>query len=135
MRNPFSIIGKSMLMLLLICGAALCVQVLSFSTINDESDVDHQLRFNESYKIFSLNMPTDLDFCGERVPMELLDVRERLDRELLVNTYWQSSSLLAHKRANRWFPVIEKILKREGVPDDMKYIPLTSKSRSSSSSM
>lgn len=124
MRNPLNIIGKSMLMLLLISGGVLCIRILSFSATTHESDVDHQLRFNESYRIFSLNLPAQLDFCGERVPMELIDVRERLDRELLVNTYWQSSSLLAHKRANRWFPLIEKILQREGVPDDMKYIPL-----------
>ncbi|MBS1570562.1 MAG: lytic transglycosylase domain-containing protein [Bacteroidetes bacterium] len=124
MRKHLSIIGKSLLMALLIGAGAACIQVFTFSTSAGESDVDHQLRFNEGYKIFSLNLPTNLDFCGEHVPLEQLDVRERLDRELLVNTYWQSNSLLAHKRANRWFPVIEPILKREGVPDDMKYIPL-----------
>ncbi len=124
MRNQLPFIGKSVLMLLLICCGAICLQVFSFGTIVNESDVDHQLRFNESYKIFSLNLPSRMEFCGEQVPLEQLDVRERLDRELLVNTYWQSSSLLAHKRANRWFPVIEAILKREGIPDDMKYLPL-----------
>lgn len=124
MRKHLPFIGKSLLMALLIAAGAACIQVFTFSTSGGESDVDHQLRFNEGYKIFSLNLPSNLDFCGEHVPMEQLDVRERLDRELLVNTYWQSNSLLAHKRANRWFPVIEPILKREGVPDDMKYIPL-----------
>jgi hypothetical protein len=119
-----SLIGKSLLMLLLVSVGVLCVKVLTFSTGDGDTDVDHQLRFNESYRIFSLNLPKEMEFCGEQVPMNLLDVRERLDRELLVNTYWQSSSLLAHKRANRWFPVIEPILEREGVPDDMKYIPL-----------
>lgn len=124
MPKPFSTIGKSLLMLLLISGGAICLQVFTFSSTAGSSDVEHQLRFNEGYKIFSLNLPAHINFCGEPVPMDLLDVRERLDRELLVNTYWQSSSLLAHKRANRWFPVIEPILKREGVPDDMKYLPL-----------
>lgn len=124
MRKFVPFIGKSLLMMLLISAGAVCIQVFTFSTSAGESDLDHQLRFTEGYKIFSLNLPTNLDFCGEHVPMEQLDVRERLDRELLVNTYWQSNSLLAHKRAHRWFPVIEPILKREGVPDDMKYIPL-----------
>ncbi len=123
MRNP-SIIGKSLLMLLFICGAALALHLLTFSVSSSETDLDHQRRFNESYSIFSLSLPSQLTFCNESVPLELLDVRERLDRELLVNTYWQSNSLLAHKRANRWFPLIESILKREGVPEDMKYIPM-----------
>lgn len=123
MRNP-SFISKSLLMLLFLSAAALALHVLTFSTSSSETDLDHQRRFNESYNIFSLNLPSQLTFCNEPVPLELIDVRERLDRELLVNTYWQSSSLLAHKRANRWFPLIESILKREGVPEDMKYIPL-----------
>jgi hypothetical protein len=124
MRKFLPFIGKTLLMVFLICGGAACIHVFTFSTNGGESDLDHQLRFNDGYKIFSLNLPTNLEFCGEKVPMDQLDVRERLDRELLVNTYWQSNSLLAHKRANRWFPIIEPILKREGVPDDMKYIPL-----------
>lgn len=124
MRSPLHLAGKSLLLLLfLICGG-IALQLFSFSTDPDETDLVYQRRFNESYAIFSLNLPTDLSFCGEKVPMELLDVRERLDRELLVNTYWQSNSLLAHKRANRWFPIIEEILRREGLPDDLKYIPL-----------
>lgn len=50
------------------------------------------------------------------------DARERLDRELSVNAYWQSNTLLNLKKANRYFPVIEPILRREGVPDDFKYL-------------
>ncbi len=124
MRPFFNLAGKTLLLVLLIGGAAMAIQLFTYSTAPSDSDLVYQRRFNENYNIFSLNLPTNLEFCGERVPLEMLDVRERLDRELLVNTYWQSNSLLAHKRANRWFPVIEPILKREGVPDDMKYIPL-----------
>lgn len=98
------------------------VNLLTFSTTATDSDLDHQRVFNDGYKVFSLTLPEQLTFCGEEVPLERLDVRERLDRELLVNTYWQSNTLLAHKRANRWFPLIEDVLKREGVPDDMKYL-------------
>lgn len=96
--------------------------IASFSTEEKEVDRSYQRYFNDNYKIFSLNLPTELSFAGERVPLEALDVREKLDRELLVNTYWQSQSLLFHKRANRWFPVIEPILAEEGVPDDFKYL-------------
>ena len=72
--------------------------------------------------ILVLNIPKDLNFAGEKVPINNFDVRESLDRELLVNTYYQSQTLLMHKRANRWFPVIEPILKRNNVPDDFKYL-------------
>lgn len=96
--------------------------ILSFSTEKASVDPSYQKYFNENYKIFSLNTPAQLEFAGEAVPLEILDVREKLDRELLVNTYWQSQSLLFHKRANRWFPVIEPILKAKGVPDDFKYL-------------
>ena len=73
-------------------------------------------------KIYSPPIPEELEFCGERVPLEDFDVRERVDREFLVNTYWHSATLLYLKRANRWFPVIEPILKQNGIPDDFKYM-------------
>jgi hypothetical protein len=116
--------SRGLLLVLAISAGALLVQLFSFGIAAGTSDLDHQRNFNDSYKIFSLTLPSELSFCGEQVPLGKLDVRERLDRELLVNTYWQSNSLLAHKRATRWFPVIEPILVREGVPDDIKYLAL-----------
>lgn len=69
--------------------------------------------------------PVDLnkqfDWAGEVMP-DNIDTKERLDRELLVNAYWQSSTLLNLKAANRYFPTIERILAEEGVPDDFKYL-------------
>lgn len=122
MRPLIPLLAKTGLLAVSVMGAAILVETFAFGLAADGTD--HQRQFQESYKVFSLTLPHDMAFCGEPVPLDLLDVRERLDRELLVNTYWQSSSLLAHKRANRWFPVIEPILARNGVPDDMKYIPL-----------
>ena len=74
------------------------------------------------YRVYALKTPENISFCDEQVPLELLDVRERLDRELLVNTYWQSNMLLLIKRSYRFFPLIEKILKEEEVPQDFKYL-------------
>ena len=74
------------------------------------------------YRVYALKTPENISFCNEEVPLELLDVRERLDRELLVNTYWQSNMLLLIKRSYRFFPLIEKILKEEDVPQDFKYL-------------
>lgn len=110
------------LWLLLLFAGSLGMHLLTYSTFVVDNDLDHQRNFNDGYKVFALTLPNELTFCDETVPLERLDVRERLDRELLVNTYWQSNTLLAHKRAARWFPMIEGILKEENVPDDLKYI-------------
>ncbi|MBL6666191.1 MAG: lytic transglycosylase domain-containing protein [Flavobacteriaceae bacterium] len=75
-----------------------------------------------SYKVYALELPDSLSFAGENVPLHSPDLKERLDRELLVNTYWQSNMMLLLKRANKYFPTIEKILKEEGVPTDLKYL-------------
>ena len=73
-------------------------------------------------KIELVGLPTVIDFAGEDTPLNIVDVRERLDREMLINTNLHSSTTLILKRANRAFPVIEPILKKYGVPDDFKYL-------------
>lgn len=78
--------------------------------------------FPQNYRIISPEVPKEIYFAGERIPTENFEVFERIDRELLVNTYWHSATILAMKRANRWFPVIEPILKKYNVPDDFKYL-------------
>lgn len=93
----------------------------AFSNHREEKTDDY---VNSNYKIFGLNIPKNLNFAGEKVPQNDFSIKESLDRELLVNTYWQSNALLLFKRANRWFPVIEPILKRNNIPDDFKYIAL-----------
>lgn len=98
-----------------------------FSFINTstkEDDVLYKEAFKKNYKIYTPILDDSLYFASERVPMEIFHVRERYDRELLVNTYWQSNTILMLKRANRWFPVIEPILKEEGIPDDFKYLAM-----------
>ncbi len=72
----------------------------------------------------SFRIPTEMSFAGERVPLHITDVRERLDRELQINSYLHSSTLFIIKRANRWLPEFEKILKENGIPEDFKYLPL-----------
>lgn len=62
------------------------------------------------------------DFCGEKIPIEDIDVRERIDRELIINTNLHSATTLVIKRANKIFPIIEPILKKNNIPDDFKYL-------------
>lgn len=67
-------------------------------------------------------IPTSVTFGGQTIDLRRYDLRERFDRELMAMMYMHSSSLLLLKRANRFFPVIEPILKANGVPDDLKYL-------------
>ena len=102
----------------------LFAQFFISSITEEQEDQQHQENFNRQYGIYSLNLPAELDFAGEKVPVHLQDVREKLDREMLVNTYWQSQTLLFFKRANKWFPVIEPILAKNNIPEDFKYLAL-----------
>lgn len=90
------------------------------SPMDNEMEVEQKV--DNSYNIYALKVPDDLNFAGEPMPLSIPDVYERMDRELLVNTYWQSNALLMFKRAQKYFPVIEPILKKHGIPDDFKYL-------------
>lgn len=70
------------------------------------------------------NLPMELTFAGEKVPLEIEDVRERLEREIYVNAYWQSNMILLMKRSSKFLPEIEKMLKQSGIPDDFKYLAM-----------
>ncbi|MCD8079901.1 MAG: lytic transglycosylase domain-containing protein [Bacteroides sp.] len=68
------------------------------------------------------NVPAVATFAGEELDLTRYDLRERMDRELMSFTYTHSTTMLMIKRANRYFPVIEPILKANGIPDDFKYL-------------
>jgi membrane-bound lytic murein transglycosylase D len=72
----------------------------------------------------TFDLPDSLIFAGEAVPMNLTDVRERIDKELHINTYWHNNTIFLMKRANRWLPQIQEILRKNNIPDDFKYLPL-----------
>ncbi|MBC3757666.1 lytic transglycosylase domain-containing protein [Hyunsoonleella sp. SJ7] len=86
------------------------------------TDENFEKKLINDYNVYALQVPEDLSFAGEQVPLSNPDILERMDRELLVNTYWQSNGLLMFKRAKKYFPVIEPILAKHGVPDDFKYL-------------
>ncbi len=99
----------------------LILTVVFINAINT-SKIQPQKNTSDTYKIKALKLSPDLNLAGERVPLEKPDIRERMDRELLVNTYWQSNGLLLLKRANKYFPILEPLLKKYGLPDDFKYL-------------
>lgn len=95
------------------------------SVISDEGVVPSEYVLEDPTAIaVSFDVPKDLTFSGERVPLEIADVKERLDKELQINTYLHSNTIFLVKRAHRWLPQMSKILKDNGIPDDFKYLPL-----------
>jgi membrane-bound lytic murein transglycosylase D len=100
-----------------------CMTILFMNAIH-KSDIDSITSTHKTYKIKALKLPSNLNLAGERVPIEKPDVKERMDRELLVNTYWQSNGLLLLKRANKYFPILEPLLRKYGLPDDFKFLAL-----------
>ena len=108
---------------ILIAIGCITVFVLSTQAVQDApSDENVEKKLVNDYNVYALPLPDDLNLAGEPVPIENPDIKERMDRELLVNTYWQSNGLLLIKKANKYFPLIERILKEEGVPEDFKYL-------------
>ena len=100
----------------------ICLTFLGYNNLFTSAFVDYNEPGN--YKIQALNIPTEIQFAGESMQLTETDLIERMDKELLVNTYWQSNTILMLKRAHKYFPQIEKILSEEGVPDDFKYLAL-----------
>lgn len=98
------------------------------------SERDSYQPLENTYSVKAPKIPENLTFAGEKVPVSNFDVRESLDREMLVNTFWHSSTFLSVKRANKYFPVIEPILKKHNIPDDFKYIAVAESGLSNATS-
>ena len=99
--------------------------VVSIGLTTDKASVEHRFQGNENPLFVSaIQVPDSLYFAGEKMPLENFDTWESLDRELLVNTYFHSQTLLLIKRTNRYFPVIQSLLAEYGIPDDFKYLAI-----------
>jgi len=116
-KKHFYFLGSSLLILAL-------AQLFIYSSELRSDDELHQQHFNMKYGIFSILQPEGLNFAGEEIPTYSPEIWERIDKELLKNTYWQSNTMLFFKKANKYFPIIEPILKKNNIPDDFKYLAL-----------
>jgi hypothetical protein len=101
---------------------AITLGVLLFTNSSPKESEKQSDEFSQTYKIASPPIPEGIEFAGELVPLGDMDVKERLDREILVNTFWQSNTMLLIKRSKKYFPIIEPILKSYNIPDDFKYL-------------
>ena len=113
---------KLSIIAIILSSIAIAGQVFIFATQKEGEDEVYKKALASDYRIYAPVLPDTLTFCGEPVPLELYYVRESLDRELLTTMFRHSNTLLDLKRAGRFFPVIEPILKKNGVPEDMKYL-------------
>jgi hypothetical protein len=116
-RLPFVTLKNAAVLALVLGGTAWLGSETVASKVPDFDDLAKR-----HAPVISPAMPGDLMLFGEPMPLETFGVREALDRELVVNTYRHSSTILYLKRAARWFPVIEPILEEEGIPTDFKYL-------------
>lgn len=117
--------------LLAIAGFALFL-LLSSSLVSDKdtaTSLVQKMRFGNGEQlpqvVKSPNLEDHYHFAGEQLDMDNFDVRERLEREFLRNSYFHSNTLLILKRTARYFPMIERILAEEDLPNDLKYIAVT----------
>ena len=101
---------------------AIAGEVFIFATQKEDSEELQRRAIMADYRVYAPVIPDTLSFAGEAVPLEKFYVREALDNELVINMYRQSSTVMYFKRANRYFPIIEPILQRNGIPSDFKYL-------------
>lgn len=100
----------------------------SLSPDMDKKDKSLNLPEDAVQRIRIPKIPQNLDFAGEPVPLNDTEVRERIDREILAICFWHSSIIQNIKFSRRYFPVIEELAKKHGIPDDFKYLAVTESS-------
>ena len=123
MTNIFLICQMNYKFFLIPLLSIIFISIMMNSSLLQENIDEVPDKINKSnYDVFSIDLPKSIEFSGEKISLNENDLIERLDRELLVNVYWQSNMFLMIKRSNKYFPIIEKILKEEGVPNDFKYL-------------
>ncbi len=103
---------------LLLLGAVSICAIVSVT----KQDIHYRNLFYRHMKAIPPEVPAKASFAGEEAPLDLYYVREAFEREILAGTFMHSTSIMVFKRANRWFPVIEPILKKNGIPDDFKFL-------------
>lgn len=92
--------------------------------INEHSGEKTTVTIPEYTRVKLFDLPEKINFAGEAVPLDQPDIVERMEREIYVNAYWNSNTILMMKRAGKFMPVIEPILKKHGIPEDFKYVAL-----------
>jgi membrane-bound lytic murein transglycosylase D len=114
-KKTYHILGG--FLLLLLCAISICAIVEVKNAKREYNNL-----FDRHMKVFVPEIPVMASFAGEEAPLDTYYIREAFEREILANTFMHSTTIMMFKRANRWFPVIEPILKKNGIPDDFKFL-------------
>jgi hypothetical protein len=116
------VVKRLSIIAIVLASLAIVGEVFIFATQKEDSEEVQKRAIMTNYRVYAPVIPDTMTFAGESVPLDKYYVREALDNELIINMYKQSSTLLYFKRANRYFPIIEPILKRNNIPEDFKYL-------------
>jgi membrane-bound lytic murein transglycosylase D len=126
MKNPDT---KTILSVLVVISTSIVIlaMALGFKQSDDpglisEVQEPRHARADTIYSVGPFKIPDNVTFAGERMPLENFDTRESLEREILTSAYRHSSTILIIKKANRFNPIIEKILANNNIPEDFKYL-------------
>jgi len=112
----------SFILLLSVSAIWVISNFFAFSITQEEENEQFNNEYKNNYSVFSIDIPENLNFAEEKIPLEYFDVYETIDKEFTLNIYWQSQTILFIKRANKYFPIIEPILKKNNIPNDFKYL-------------
>lgn len=117
---------QSTISIIILLSIIVVAQVFIFATRSDSATAAlvqaDNIKKQQTLHVYSPALPDSMSFAGEPVPLDIYYVREGLDREMIVNTFGHTNTLLYFKRAHRFFPIIEPILKKNGIPSDFKYL-------------
>lgn len=123
--------SKNIQLYTIVLAAFLTLAIFASNANDSIPPIKNNMNFDDKelpQVVKSANLDRPFDFAGEPLPMDNFDVRERLDRELMVNSYWHSSTILNIKASRRFFPLFEKVFEQYGIPDDFKYIAVAESS-------
>jgi membrane-bound lytic murein transglycosylase D len=118
--------------LIFLLGATTVTTLLIFSSLSPDKDKETienaNLNLEAVQQIRIPKLPDSMNFAGEPIPMNDPDVRERIDREILAICFWHSNIIQNIKFSRRYFPIIEELSAKYGIPDDIKYLAVTESS-------
>ena len=104
-------------------GAVLLVLVAACNQKGD-TKVEKEVTIEKQVRFSMPDIPDTMTFCGQEIDLTKFDAKERLDKELLTNTFYHSNTYQYFKRAHRFFSLLERILAEENMPEDLKYLSL-----------
>ncbi len=122
LTNTINYIKQKLLLqyvIALVLITSIYVIIKIFINFNSKNELAYK---NNNDFVIGINIPKNLNFCGEAIPANNLEIKKNIEEEFLSTANWKNNAALIFTKAERWFPYIEPILKEENVPTDFKYV-------------